>query len=120
MSAETEFRALLAGHAGTAALVGAKVAHNAIAVGTPAPYIVFSAAHNPVMGLAAVPLGDAGTFTVQCWGKTAGAAEAVADAAAAAIGTAPTARGAAVTARASGYDEETGLDAVVLTVEWWP
>lgn len=119
MSAETEFRALLAGHAGTAAIVGANVAHNAIRSGVPAPYIVFTATHDPVLNLAGKILADPCTFAVQCWGNTAAQAEAVADQAAAAIATAPTARGAAVTARASGYDDETALDAVVLTVEWW-
>ncbi len=119
MSAETDFRALLVGHAGVTALVGANVAHNAIRSGVPAPYIVFTAAHDPVLNLLNEQLADACTFTVQCWGNTAAQAEAVANAAVAAIATAHTARGAAVTARASGYDEETGLDAVVLTVEWW-
>lgn len=119
MSAETDFRALLAGHAGTAALVGANVAHNAIRSGVPAPYIVFTAAHDPVRNLNGDLLADGCTLTVQCWGNTAAQAEAVADQATAAIATAPAARGATVTARASGYDDETGLDAVVLTVEWW-
>ena len=119
MSAETDFRALLAGHASVAALVGNNIAHNAIRNGVPAPYMVFTAAHDPVLNLLNEVLADACTLTVQCWGNTAAQAEAVAAAAVAAIATAPTARGATVTSRASGYDDETGLDAVVLTVEWW-
>jgi hypothetical protein len=119
MSAETDFRALLAGHAGTAALVGRAIAHNAISSGTPAPYVVFTCQHDLEIGLSGVLLADQCTFTLQCWGNTAAQAETVADACEAAIATASQARAAAVTARASGYDEETGLDATVLTVEWW-
>lgn len=119
MSAETDFRALLAGHAGTAALVGDKIAHNAIRSGVPAPYIVFTAAHDRIHNLLGELLADSCVITTQCWGNTAAQAEAVADAAVAAIATAPSIRGATVTSRASGYDDETALDAVVLTVEWW-
>lgn len=120
MSAETDFRALLAGHAGTAALVGTAIAHNAIRSGTAAPYVVFTCQHDAEIGLSGATLADPCSFTVQCWGNTAAQAEAVADACAAAVATASAARAAAVTSRASGYDEETGLDATVLTVEWWP
>jgi hypothetical protein len=38
----------------------------------------------------------------------------------AAVATAPPARCSVVTGEEPVYDEETGLDAVVLTVEWWP
>lgn len=119
MTAETDFRSLLAGHAGTAALVGSAIAHNAMGSGTPAPYVVFTCSHDPVQVLDSTVLGDVCTFTVQCWGKTAASAEAVASAVVAAIATAPSARGATVTSRASGYDDETGLDATILSVEWW-
>lgn len=119
MSAETDFRALLVGHAGVAAIVGTKVAHNAIRSSTGAPYVVFTAAHSPQLNLLGEVLADAVTLTVQCWAATAAGAETLADAVTAAVADAPTARGAAITQRASGYDEETGLDAVVLTVEWW-
>ena len=119
MSAETDLRALLAGHAGTAALVGTAIAHNAIRQGVGAPYVVFTCAHDRQLGLDNTLLADACSFSLQCWGSTAAQAEAVADAVTEAIATAPTARGACVTSRASGYDDETGLDATILTVEWW-
>lgn len=119
MSAETDLRALLAGHAGLAALVGANVAHNAIKAQTAPPYVVFTCTHAPVLNLAGAQLADQCLFSVQCWGKTAANAEDVADAVRAALATAPAARGVAVTARASGYDDELGFDATVLSVEWW-
>jgi len=120
MSAETDLRALLAGHAGTAALVGQAIAHNAVRSGTAPPYVVFTCSHNPVVGLDNIVLADPCTFAVQCWAATAAQAETVATAVTAAIATSPAARGACVTSRASGYDDETALDACVLTVEWWP
>lgn len=119
MSAETDLRALLAGHAGLAALVGANIAHNAIKAQTPPPYVVFSCSHSPVLTIDGTRLADQCVFSIQCWGKTAGNAEAVADAVLAALATAPSARGVATTARASGYDEELGFDATILSVEWW-
>lgn len=119
MSAETDLRALLAGHAGVAALVGNNIAHNAIGSPTPPPYVVFTCSHTPVLGLDSAMLVDQCLFSVQCWGKTAANAEAVADAVQAALATAPAARGVATTARASGYDDELGFDATILTVEWW-
>lgn len=119
MSAETDFRALLAGHAGTAALVGSAIAHNAIRSGVSVPYVVFTATHDRIHNLMGELLADQVTFAVQCWGNTAAQSEAVAAAVSAAVATAPSARGAVVTSRASGYDDETGLDATVLTVEWW-
>lgn len=118
MSAETDFRALLAGHAGTAALVGDRIAHNAIRQGAAAPYVVFTATHDRIHNILGELLADQVKFDVQCWGSTAGQAEAVADAVDAAIATAPSQRGSVATTRASGYDDETGLDAVILTVEW--
>lgn len=119
MSAETDFRALLAAHAGTVALVGTSIAHNAIRSGTPAPYVVFTCQHSPQLGLDNTLLADQCSFAVQCWAATASAAETVATAVSAAVATATSARGACVVDRASGYDDETGLDATILTVEWW-
>jgi len=119
VSAETALRALLAGNSAVAALVGTAVAHNAIRQGVPAPYVVFTCAHDPQLGLLSNLLADRCSFAVQCWGNTAGQAEAVADAVVAAVGTAPAAHGACITSRASGYDDETGLDATILSVEWW-
>lgn len=119
MSAETDLRALLAGHAGTAALVGDRIAHNAIRQGAPTPYVVFTATHDPIRNLLGDQLADQVAFAVQCWGGTAAQAEAVADAVTAGIAQAPVQRGAVVTTRASGFDDELGLDAVILTVEWW-
>ncbi|MDT7836456.1 tail completion protein gp17 [Aquabacterium sp. OR-4] len=119
MSIETDFRALLAADAGVIALAGTAIAHNAIGQGVAPPYVVFTAQHDRLLGLDNTVLADQCVLTVQCWARKVAEAEALADAVVAAVATAPARHGACVTARASAYDEETGLDATVLTVEWW-
>lgn len=118
MSIESDFRALLAGHAGVAALVAGRIAMNAYD-GTAYPVIVFGATHDRTLGLDNSLLADQATISVQCWAQNSLQAEAVADAVVAAVATAPAAAGAVVLDRAGTFDEELGLDGVVLTVEWW-
>jgi len=115
MSAETTFRAMLAAYSPFNTLVGGRIAVNAMATALPPPYAVYTSAHAPEYGLDGTLLANALNFTLQCWAKTAAEADAVADAAAAACQLA----GYAVTARATGFDEEVGLDASILTIEWW-
>jgi hypothetical protein len=119
VSAETDLRALLVSHAAVTALVGVNVAHNAIRAQTAPPYVVFTCAHAPLLSIGGAVLADPCVFSVQCWGKTAASAEAVADAVQDALLTAPAERGVAITSRASGFDEELGFDATILSVEWW-
>lgn len=120
MSAETQFRALLVGHAQTSALVGDRVAINAIGQGDAVPYIVFTAAHDIERNLAGDVIDDRVTFTTQCWADTAVGALAVAGAVQACIGSAPPELGVSVQALDTSYDPEAKLDSVTLTVEWWP
>jgi hypothetical protein len=115
MSAESDFRALLAGNAPLVALVGTRIAQNAMKQGEPTPMVVFTATHQPEFGLNNSVHADRVTFDVQCWAATAIQADAVADA----IVTCLAAVGVVATARATGFDAELGLDATVLTVEWW-
>lgn len=119
MSIETDFRALLAANAGVAALVGTRIALNAVPDNSGYPLIVFGATHNRTLGIDNTLLADQATLVVMCWGKTSAEAEAVADAVIAAVPTAPAAAGAVVLDRAGTFDEELGLDGVALTVEWW-
>lgn len=114
MSAETDFRALLVGNAGVTALVGTKVAQNAMPPDKAPPFVVFTATHNPSYGLDGTLLDDEVTFDVQCWATTSLTADAVADAIDAAL---PASH--AVVGRASGYDSELNLDCTVLTIQWW-
>lgn len=126
-TAAQAFRAALASHAGLAALVGQRIALNAITVDAPAPYVVYTLATE---GQGATLLGDPAdddlryTITAECWAASAPDAGAVADQVAAAVHAADQAPGsnlcATVTARATGFDAETGLDACVLTIDWWP
>lgn len=121
MSAETDFRAVLAAWAPLTALVGTRIAQNAVDAGVALPYVVFSAQHDPALALLdGVPLAQRVSLGVQCWGATAAEADAVADQVVAALQAgAPPARGAALLGRAAGYDGELQLDATVLTIEWW-
>lgn len=119
MSIESDFRALLVGHAPLAALVGSRVALNAVPDESATPLVVFAATHNRELGLDNTLLSDQASIEVQCWAETATQADAVADAVISAIATAPAAAGAVCLARSTTFDPELGLDAAVLTVEWW-
>lgn len=118
MSAESEFHALLSGHAPLAALVGGHIARNAIQQG-PSAFVVYASVHAPVYGLNGELHADQVTFSVQCWARTASGADAVADEVVAALSGAGAIRGATVLERADAHDAETGLDCVSLSIEWW-
>lgn len=111
MSAETELRALLAGYAPLSALVGTRIAQNAVPAGEALPLVVFAAVHSPTYGIDNTLLADEVTFSVQCWAVDGIAADAVADAAQAAV-----ANWADVTGRETAYSEEMKLDSTVLTI----
>ncbi|MCW7542014.1 DUF3168 domain-containing protein [Aquabacterium sp. A7-Y] len=115
MSAETDFRAALVEHAPLFALVGDRIAANAVPEGTPLPYIAFSSTHEPVYGLDGSKHAGRVTFEAQCWAESQAQADAVADAVEQAMALAA----GTVRTRATGYSGELDLDAVVLTVEWW-
>lgn len=119
MSIETDFRATLVAHAPLVALIGPRLALNALpdAVGLPA--LVYGVRHDRTSGLDGTLLADQAGIVVQCWGDTAASAQAVADAVVAAVSTAPAAAGAVVNDRSDTFDADLGIDGVVLTVEWW-
>lgn len=122
MSAESDFRAALAAHAPLTALVGTRIAMHALAQSEPAPYVVFSAQHEPQLGLDGAVQLDRVSFSVECWAIGALASQQVADAVEAAIDAFDAASGsvsAVVLARSSGYDGELDLDASVLAIEWF-
>jgi hypothetical protein len=119
VSIETDVCALLSGHASVAALVNSRVALNAVNEGTPLPYVIVSAQHAFTFTLDSSISADQAAVTIECWGKSAAQAEAVGDAVADAILTAAPITGATLLARVGGVDPENGLDASVLTVEWW-
>jgi hypothetical protein len=114
VSAESDFRALLAAAAGVTSLVSTRIAQNSVPENSAFPLIVFTALHNPTYGLDDTLLDDEVTFEVQCWAETSLVADQVADAVDTALGTQ-----AVVTARASGYDQELGMDGSILTIQWW-
>lgn len=119
MSAETDFRALLAGHAPLFALVSGRIALNAVPQSSVLPIVVFTSRHQPQINLLGDQVDDEVIFLVQCWAESAAAADAVADAVVGALATAPDARAVAVLERSTGYDNDLKLDATLLSVSWW-
>lgn len=118
MSIETDYRALLAGYAPLATLVGTRIAQSAVADAAGFPCVVFDARLEPIYASDAL-LGYRAQLDTQCWAETSAAAAAVADAVVAAIGTAPAANAVRLIDRATTYDAEFGADGVALSVEWW-
>jgi Protein of unknown function (DUF3168) len=114
MSAETAFRARLVAYGPLAALVGDRVVQNGIAEGAPVPYVIFTTNHDETRGLDGTLLADEVTISAECWGASALEADAVADQVQAALGS-----GSAVLSRANGFDADQGLDATVLSIDWW-
>lgn len=119
MTVETDFRAVAVAHAPLVALVGQRVVQNGIDDGTEGDYIVFTTSHEPHLGIGGQVLGDQVSITAECWAATAMRANAIADALVAAMATAPPMACVTVTNRASGFDGDLGLDATVLSLEWW-
>lgn len=118
MSAESDFRALLAGYAGLSALVGTRIAQSAVPQSDAYPLVVFTSEHDRTVMLDNTLGCDEVIFEVQCWAKSAADAQAVAAQVIAACATAPAARTCAVVESTSTFDPELQLDGVALTVEW--
>ena len=120
MSIEDDFRAALVAHAPLVAVVGDNIEQNGVDTDTPVPYVVFTTSHDITSGLDGTPLVDQATISVECWGASALEADQVADLVVAAlVAHAPPANCATLTGRATGYDGDIGLDATVLSLEWW-
>ncbi len=119
MSIESDFRAAMVAYAPLVALVGTRVALNAVPDGSAFPLVVYTALHDRTVGLDNSLLADRCTLSVQCWADTAAAAAATADAVIAAVALAPASACAVVLDRAGTFDPETSLDGETLTVEWW-
>lgn len=121
MSAETDFRAMLASYAPLTALVGTRIALGAVPPEEALPLVVFSARHDPDYGVDGSEHIDRVSFTVQAWAQTAAQAVAVAAAIEAAIEAHDAASAGVCTwveDRSDAYDGELGLDAQILTVVW--
>lgn len=119
MSVETDFRAALLARAGLVALVGSRVAQDALPEGSTYPAVVYSVAHDYQLGLGNTVLGDQASVVAQCWGTSGAQAAAVAAEVMAALAVAPSESCATVLGYSTAFDEELGLDSVVLNVEWW-
>lgn len=119
MSIESDFRALLAGYAPLTALVGARIALNAVPEGQAFPLVVFSASQDRQNNIDGTLAYIACTLSVQCWAKSSEASNTLADAVIAAVATAPALRSALVTERSTTFDPELDADGTTLTVSWW-
>lgn len=119
MSIETDFRALLAGHAALTALVGTRIAQSAVADGAGLPAVVFETAHTFIDSTDTPRLADRAAISVQCWAETSASAASVAAAVLGAIDTASASHAARVLDTSTTFDAETGLDGVVINLDWW-
>lgn len=119
MSIETDFRAALLARSALVALVGDRVAQDALPEGTTYPAVVFSVVHDYQLGLGGAVLGDQASVVAQCWAETGAAAAQVAAEVIAALAAAPAESCATVLGYSTAFDAELGLDSVVLNVEWW-
>lgn len=120
MSAEIDFRAALVAETALTALVGTRIVQNGIPEGQPLPYVVFTSSHDLSLGLDGSVLADQVAFNVECWATGALVADQVADAVVLALQNhAPLSSGAVAITRTTGFDQDNGLDATVLSIEWW-
>ena len=118
MSIETDIRNLLAGYGGLTALVGTRIAQDAVPDESAYPLVVFAVRRDAITDIGGARLVDQCSVSLQCWAET-GVAAAVADQVAAAMATAPVSAGAIVIDRSTTFDPEMGLDGVLLTFQWW-
>ncbi len=116
MSVESDFRALLAGHAPLVTLVGANIALNSIPEGGLPPLVVFITTQTPTLGLDNTLLDTQINHATQCWGATSLQALAIADAVRGAVATNADY---VVLSQDSVFDEDRGLDGIELTIERW-
>jgi uroporphyrinogen-III synthase len=118
MSAETDFRALLTGHAPLVAVVPvARIAQNGVdAAAVAFPCIVFTSTHAPEYGLDNTLMTDQVTFAVQCWGETSAQAATVAGLVRDAVAIDGDYL---VLTEETTFDSETELDGVSLTIDRW-
>lgn len=119
MTIETDFRALLAADAPLTALVGNRIAQDAVPEGATYPLVVFAASHDRTLSLAGNLQADQCSINVQCWAESGVSASAVADAVMEAVAGAAYSANASVLSRSTTFDPDLGLDGVILSVEWW-
>lgn len=127
MSVETDLYALLTADAGVQAALAASLAAAGDEIGdrfaadrieqdTTRPFAVFTRTSTEKQeGLDGTVFAERVVLELQVWADKRLDADALADVCQAALDEA----GHSVTGRASGFDGELGLEATVLTVEWW-
>ncbi|MER2518570.1 MAG: DUF3168 domain-containing protein [Candidatus Accumulibacter phosphatis] len=117
MSAETDLFAALSASAALAAIVGTKIYPDAIPEDKAPPAVVYQRANTSHVTTvhSAAPIAEEVRFSITAWAKTRAAATGAADAVADAL----VAVGHTPGDRADGIDQETGLLATTLDVDWF-
>lgn len=113
MTIESDIRTLLLADAAVYAETADRIVLNASGAQDGEPRIVITVQRVPDYGLDNTRLAEQVTYTLQVWAETSVHANTVADKATTAL----VAAGYLVSTRATGFDPDTELDAVVLTVD---
>jgi hypothetical protein len=114
MSIETDIRAALLTDTALTALIGQKLALNAMDQDAAPPYIVFSCRIDRELGMDNTVLGQDATLEFQCWGRSAEQADAVS---AALIDALRSKTEAEPLSRSTGYDADMGFDAAIVSAQ---
>jgi len=121
MAVDIDFRAALVAWAPLVAVVGAKVVENGIVEGQTPPYVVFTTDDQPHQTLGGDDAGGITTIQVECWSTSALLAAALSKHVKDALKASPVAVAACATvlSELTGFDPDLGLDAAILSIEWW-
>lgn len=118
--AEAQVRAMLTAHAPLTAIVGDRIAVNAVPEGSGYPCVVFAVRVESQLTLSGDLDELEGHASIQCWADAPLAARALADHVRDAVDAVDPQYGAVVQSEMTIFDAELGLDGVQLEVQWWP
>jgi hypothetical protein len=118
VTVETDFRARALAHAPLVALVGQRVALNALPQDSVLPGVVYAVRHAEERTLDGTLVADDAAVEAQCWAKTGAEALAVEAALTAAVQHVESASSCTLIDKATAYDQETDLHAVQVTYQW--
>lgn len=117
---EAQVFATLAAHAPLTAVVGTRMAVNAVPEGSGYPCVVYAARVERVATLAGTADENEAQVSFQCWAESPAAARTLADLVRAAVEDTVGTYDAIVTSEMTIFDDDLGLDGVQLEVQWWP
>lgn len=118
--AEAQVRAMLTAHAPLTAVVGTRIAVNAVPEGSGYPCVVFAARVESQLTLSGDLDELEGSASIQCWAGDPAGARTLADHVRDAVDAVDPQYGAVVQSEMTIFDADLGLDGVQLEVQWWP